>query len=228
LQSNLEDSQTQFASEVGAEARIDFVTWHGRPAVKKARIPKSYRSEELDARLRSRRTKEEARILHEAKLAGVSCPWIYFADLIKSEIVMEHIQGSTLRQILNNADQKGRIDGNKEKLFFRLGQMTSALHSKNIIHGDLTTKNVIVSIDLSKISIVDFGLSFVSQRLEDRAEDLHLLKQALLSTLDTRLARRLFSAFVEGYEKTISKTEFQKITGQITEIERRGRYAVVD
>jgi Kae1-associated kinase Bud32 len=221
---------TVFREQIGAEARIELVDWYGCQAIRKIRIQKDYRLEELDSRLRYRRTKEEVRILHEVKRAGVSSPLVYFADPISAEIVMEYIPGIVLKDLSLKFDQaKSRNERSGHlHIFFQLGQSVARMHSIDIIHGDLTTKNVIISPDLKNVSIVDFGLSYVSSRVEDRAEDIHLMKQALTSTLTPGSARICYENFLAGYKSGTSAKFFEKIGKQIAEIERRGRYAVVD
>lgn len=225
----VETKNANFQTVVGAEATIDLIDYYGRIAIKKARIRKEYRSLELDSKLRSRRTKEEAQILHVAKLAGLDSPAIYFVDPVKGVIIMEFLEGRTLKEIATTLETASN-SASKEtlNLFFRLGQSIQRLHSKDIIHGDLTTKNVIVSQERRRLAVVDFGLSFISQRIEDRAEDLHLMKQALTSTLSSKFAKRSYAGFLQGYSETLTTKSFEKIRNQISEIERRGRYAIVD
>src|SRR5947209_4739393 len=162
----------EFRPRLGAEALVELVNWDGCEAIRKVRIAKSYRDSELDRRLRSRRTKEEARILHLAKIAGVRGPDALFADPQKSEIIMSYIAGCHLKDIISALSGK-----EKRSIFERLGVFTGLLHGRNIIHGDLTTKNILLI--GKKLFLFDYGLSFCSERTEDRAEDLHLLKQAL-------------------------------------------------
>src|SRR5579862_5387486 len=157
-QENFEESE--FITQVGAEARIELVDWYGLPAIRKTRLPKKYRRSELDSKLRSRRTREEAMILYEAKCAGVDCPNVYFADPVQAQILMEFVKGPTLKE-LSVGSVRGDHTSNSEilNLFFRLGKQAFAMHSKNLIHGDLTTKNVIVSKDFRRLAMIDFGLS---------------------------------------------------------------------
>ena len=200
----------------GAEARIELVDWYGKPAIRKYRIPKPYRLEQLDRLLRSKRTKEEVEILYASKIAGANCPMVYFADPETSEIIMEYVQGPLLKNVSNN----------RKSFFLQVGRFAALLHSKGIIHGDLTTKNIIVPAE--KPFLIDFGLSFVSDRIEDRAEDLHLLKQALKSTEPLKKAKLEFEAALKGYGEIAGGKLTKSIRQQIAKIELRGRYAQVD
>ena len=202
--------------KIGAEARIELVDWNGKKAIRKQRVPKEYRDPKLDEILRARRTKQEAELIHAAKGLDVESPYIYFVSPVTSEIIMEYVEGTLLKD----------ADNSDNELYRRLGEYCASLHSGNIIHGDLTTKNVISS--GSRLVLIDFGLAFYSDRLEDKAEDIHLLKQALKSSCDTKSATRYYDSFIEGYFANQSKEYMKKMFEQITEIEARGRYARVD
>jgi TP53 regulating kinase-like protein len=212
----IEAEPANFSPIDGAEARIELVDWYGKPAIRKARMPKPYRIELLDRTIRSRRTKEEVEILHACKLAGVDCPQVHFADPISSEIIMEYIQGTVLKD----------FRGDTENVLRQVGSKTARLHLNRIIHGDLTTKNMIISGE--RVAFIDFGLSFFSDRIEDRAEDLHLLKQALKSSESTRKANSQFEEAMNGYLDIAGKKDTAAVKKQIAKIELRGRYAQVD
>src|SRR3989344_338537 len=83
-------------------------------------------------------------------------------------------EGKFLEDILD-----GLSISERNKICRQIGQEISKLHEQNIIHGDLTTSNMIYYKD--KIYFIDFGLSFFSHKIEDKAVDLHLLKKALQS-----------------------------------------------
>jgi TP53 regulating kinase and related kinases len=209
-------SAIEFSPVLGAEARLDLFDWYGKPAIRKSRIPKAYRIEQLDKILRTRRTKEEMEILHAAKLVGVDCPEVYFADPEASEIIMEFVPGLLLKEIYGSSDT----------VFRRVGQYSGRLHSKGIIHGDLTTKNMILSGE--RLVFIDFGLAFFSDRIEDRAEDLHLLKQVLKTETSLKKAMSNFEATLDGYTNIVGKNRASEVKSQIAKIELRGRYAQVD
>lgn len=113
-----------------------------------------------------------------------------------------------------------------EKVYGSLGTYAARLHEAKIIHGDLTTKNVIVSDD--GVYLLDFGLSFISDRVEDRAEDLHLLNQALRSAGTSRWAKSVFEIVLKAYEAGCSRDKSERVLNQLHDIELRGRYARVD
>jgi len=98
------------------------------------------------------------------------------------------------------------------------GTNIAYLHSTEIIHGDLTTSNAMVS--NGELYVIDFGLSFRSQRLEDKAVDIHLLKQVLNSS-HPEVAERAWQKFVEGYSEYEKSDE---VLEQLEDVEKRGRY----
>ena len=144
------------------------------------------------------------------------------------------------------------------------------LHDTDIIHGDLTTSNMILvekntasqindltvnlkdtiltniapkkNLPLNKSSakesggvdfkashprakgecifFIDFGLGFISHKFEDKAVDIHLLKQAL-EAKHFKHWETLYKEFLKGY-KTSKNSE--KTLTQLNKVEKRGRY----
>ena len=138
--------------------------------IKKIRVEKSYRHPLLDQKLRKLRTRSESKIMQ--KLAGViSVPNIKKVDEQKKEIDMEYIEGKKLSQTLEKLEYK--------KISKKIAIIITQLHAQNIIHGDLTTANMLYKKNNDTLYLIDFGLAFHSAKIEDKAVDLHLLKHAL-------------------------------------------------
>jgi len=194
----------------GAEADIYLVEWAGKTAVSKVRTPKPYRHKELDETIRKHRTIHEASFLSEAKSAGVSSPFVHFVDPVNAEIIMEFVQGDNARDVLS-AD-----------LCYEMGRYAALLHAGNIIHGDLTTSNFIAN---KKLMLLDFGLSYYSERTEDMATDVRLIKEVFTSAHIS--VKKAFPRFVEGYASVAGKKRADRILENVKEIEQRGRYARV-
>jgi len=201
----------------GAEAKI----FLNKDEVTKNRTPKSYRHPALDKQIRTRRTRSESKILIKAKAAKVNVPKVHQTN--KFDIQIEYIEGDRLSETLNDYDEKKQF-----KTMQQLGKQVALLHTNNIIHGDLTTSNVILQLPTtnyklpttkSKIYIIDFGLSFVSTKQEDKAVDLHLIKQAL-EAKHFQNHKDLFEAFKKGYKWE----ETEKILERLIVVEKRGRY----
>ena len=201
----------------GAEANLYLEDWHGSKVVKKRRVSKTYRLKVLDVKLRSYRTIHEAQIVHEAKRSGVPTPTIYLVDPKEYTIVMEYVSGKRLKEALEEASSDSR-----NRICQIAGSQIAMLHQQNIIHGDLTTSNMILT-DEDKIFFIDFGLSYYSIELEDFGVDLHLMKRALNSTHYLH-ADRCFENVVQGYSRVVGGKRTKDVVQKIREIERRGRY----
>ncbi|ASI98751.1 Kae1-associated kinase Bud32 [Thermococcus celer] len=209
----------------GAEAKIylaDFAEYFGadllpgeRIAVKH-RIPKRYRIEEIDLKLRKERTVREARILHRAKEFGVNCPYVYEVDMRNMKIAMEFIEGERLKELLERLPMGERLGLCRE-----IGRQVGRLHEAGIVHGDLTTSNMILRD--GRVYLIDFGLADFDATLEARGVDLHLLKRAMESTHYTWFERG-FEAVLEGYAEVRGDDVRKEIEEKIEEIESRGRY----
>jgi TP53 regulating kinase and related kinases len=202
-------SEKRLLIKKGAEANIYITKWYGKEAVVKTRLAKPYRHTSLDTQIRRRRSVNEAQMLSVAKIAGVRCPFVYFMDPVRCEIVMEFIAGRNAKEIMN------------AELSLEMGKYTGLLHSKNVVHGDLTTSNFIVS---STLVLLDFGLSFYSQRNEDKAVDVRLIKE-VFSSAHYPIYPSLFENFLTGYLEIMDEKRAKKILEKVSDIERRGRYA---
>lgn len=156
----------------------------------KRRIKKSYRLPLLDEKLRKQRTKKEFALLQKAsKLIPV--PNIIKIDEKTTEIEMEFIEGKKLSENLDSLP-------NKNEICIQIGKQIAKLHDNNIIHGDLTTSNMILSDKGNLLYFIDFGLSFISNKIEDKAVDLHLIKQAL-EAKHFSISSQCFNKILEGY-----------------------------
>jgi TP53 regulating kinase-like protein len=201
----------------GAEASLFLADWHGRRVVFKKRLPKKYRHEKLDLVIRNYRTVHEPQLMHDAKAAGVPTPTIFMVDVKNATIIMEFVEGQQVKQLLDS------LSGSKRhNLCVEIGKLIAKLHSCDVIHGDLTTSNMILSSD-GRIFLVDFGLGDKSVEIESRGVDLHLLKRALQST-HYQFAEECFVAVLEGYMSVLGADAGERILEKVMEIEKRGRY----
>ena len=194
----------------GAEADIYLSDWHGKKAISKVRAAKPYRHPALDFSVRRQRTVHEASLMSAAKAAGVPAPFVYFVDPDRAEIVMELVEGQIARDVLD------------ARLCRQMGRYAALLHSTNIIHGDLTTSNFITG---KSLVLLDFGLSYYSERAEDRAVDVRLIKEVFTSAHIT--LKGAFAIFVRGYASVAGGKGAKKVLENVREIEQRGRYARV-
>ncbi|MCL4325469.1 MAG: Kae1-associated serine/threonine protein kinase [Candidatus Thermoplasmatota archaeon] len=195
----------------GAEAVIIHGTWFGRDAIYKKRITKKYRVEQLDRKIRVSRMKHELKMIHNARLSGVTVPWIYDVDMFELTIVMEYINGKTLKEELEN---KNNAEHNLEELVKEIIKM----HSNKIAHGDLTTSNVIVS--NGKLVFIDFSLGTGRASIEELAVDIHMLKEVFLSAHEQY--RELLDKLLLEYATSWNYGE--EVIKKEIEISKRGRY----
>ncbi len=184
----------------GAEALISFY----KDDILKRRERKSYRIVELDERLIRERTRSEARLLVSARRDGVPTPVI--RDITRDTIRMECIRGILLKNSLNSENVR------------EAGRVTGLLHSSGIIHGDLTTSNMIMRKD--RCVFIDFGLASASDEVESRGVDIHIFFQTLESS--SSRVKELKEAFIEGYKETF--VDAGEVLEREHEIVLRGRY----
>jgi len=199
----------------GAEAVLYIDYFEGMKVLVKERIKKSYRLELLDKKLRAERTRREANLMREARKVSVNTPQIYHVDEENCKIIMEFIDGKRLKDILD-----GWSEEKIEKTFLEVGRCVGKMHSADIIHGDLTTSNILVKND--KIYFIDFGLGYFSKRIEDKGTDLNLFKEAIKAT-HPKLLNLCWQNIVIGYKETFK--DWEEVLKRVDEIERRARYA---
>lgn len=225
----------------GAES----VIYEDKDTIVKDRLKKGYRLREIDDELRKQRTRREANLLQKVPIPH---PKLIHSD-DKQKIVMEKINGKKLREVLDK----------KPELAKRIGELVAELHNHNIIHGDLTTSNMILrskksalfgtpegatpakspshqalkdvdagdgdahfssGADNQDIVFIDFGLSFHSDKVEDKAVDIHLFKQALDSK-HFKVYDKALEEFMKGYNKV---DKYEAIMQRLKQVELRGRY----
>jgi TP53 regulating kinase-like protein len=205
---------TQKLLQQGAEAKI--LLNERNNLIIKDRIKKSYRLRELDEKIRSQRARSEAKLLLKAS-SIIPCPAPFIQPSIKgsTKIKMPFIQGKKLSEHLDSFS----LEKQKE-ICEQIGKSVAKLHNADIIHGDLTTSNMIFVEKEGKIFFIDFGLGFISKKIEDRAVDIHLLKQAL-EAKHFKHWQNLFNSFIKGYKEN---KDSKKVLERLKAVEKRGRY----
>lgn len=179
----------------------------------KDRISKDYRIKEIDDRIRKLRTRSETRLLDRASKI-IKTPKLINSDDKSMKITMEYIDGIKLVNHIDEINEKER-----EKILNLIGNEVALLHNNNIIHGDLTTSNMILKND--DIYFIDFGLGFISDKDEDKAVDIRLFKQALDSKHYNH-SEKSFEYFLKGYKEKSNR--FNEIIKRLEKVESRGRY----
>ncbi|UTB33850.1 MAG: bifunctional N(6)-L-threonylcarbamoyladenine synthase/serine/threonine protein kinase [Methanobacterium sp. ERen5] len=199
--------------EKGAEANIYPGKWLDNDVIIKNRVSKSYRIPEIDLRLRKKRTKQEAKLLGESKRCGVKTPLVFDVDKKNFSIVMEKIDGQVVKEVLDHSDSS-----TLGKLCVEIGENLAKLHNCGIIHGDLTSSNLILSGE--SVYFLDFGLGTISDLVEDKGVDLLVFKKAI-SGVHNDISDECMINILKGYENA---HDFNAVTKKVAEIENRGRY----
>ena len=140
----------------------------------KERVKKGYRLPQIDEKIRKQRTRREVKMLSKAAGSGMNVPGVIFSD--PDKISMDFIEGGTIKDSLNDMDE-----GERTEICEKIGDAIAALHRNGMVHGDLTTSNMILKSEGKerKVYIIDFGLGKFSQKVEDQAVDMFLLYEAL-------------------------------------------------
>ncbi|KAJ8679121.1 hypothetical protein QAD02_014908 [Eretmocerus hayati] len=218
----------------GAEARLYKGIYLDRPVLIKERFEKKYRHPDLDSRLTKERIKAEVRAINKAKTAGVGTPAIYLVDFHRRSIFMQYIENAVTLKTFIDEHISGK-DGTKaitEHITSSLGKVIAKLHMKNMIHGDLTTSNILLknaddlvggsSKMIGQLVVIDFGLARVDSTAEDAAVDLYVLERSLLSA-HAELPE-LFGSIYKNYQKFYSnKSQMKEIINKYEDVKARGR-----
>jgi len=197
----------------GAEAILYKTERPEGVALVKDRVKKGYRLPELDERIRKQRTSMEARMLERARRAGVDTPRVWGAG--DGKITMEWIDGERVKDCLDGMPESGRME-----LYRLIGESVAKLHGAGLVHGDLTTSNMILK--AGRLYIIDFGLGKSSKKVEDQAVDLHLFYEAVRST-HFRLLDEAWENVLKHYR--LKYRIANEVLSQVDKIRTRRRYA---
>jgi bifunctional N6-L-threonylcarbamoyladenine synthase / protein kinase Bud32 len=190
----------------GAEAVVYLEEGHeGKKVLVKERVPKVYRHKEIDEMIRKERNRTEARLMSEARRSGVSTPIIY--DVEDFKLQMQYIEGVPIKYLIT------------PEISEKVGELVGKLHNSGIVHGDLTTSNLLLAGE--RLYLLDFGLAYFDKGLEARGVDVHVLFQTFESTHSAHEA--LMEAFKKGYQRTFIESE--GVLKRVEEIKKRARYA---
>ena len=202
----------------GAESDILEKSYLGEDAILKKRVPKSYRVKEIDTKIRKMRTKSESKLISDIKSCGVKSPVLFDVNLEDESILMEKIHGNLVKDIMDSLSSDDRFN-----LAKKIGYNIGLMHNKDIIHGDITSSNMMVD-DEGNFVFLDFGLGSYSDLVEDKATDLLVLKKSFQS-IDYEIANETFNwildGYIDSYDDDLNKN---MILNKIKEIESRGRY----
>ncbi len=193
----------------GAEANV-YLDGTNNSVVKR-RVQKTYRISEIDSKMRVHRTRREAKILK--KLEGL-CPLLLDVDERNGEIIMEHLEGPMVKEVVDDFSKDKRAE-----LMNSIGSIVGKMHTLDVAHADLTTSNMIYL--NGEVKLIDFGLSFVTDKIEHMAVDIHLFRQALESKHHMHY-EMLYDNFLKGYSSGNSNSS--EVFERLKKVEKRGRY----
>lgn len=182
----------------GAEAKV----YEENTIIIKERISKSYRIPEIDRKIIQQRTRKEIKILQKLQQIGVKAP--RFIKQEGSKIYMDKIEGSPVKNIIN--------EGNQNELLKNIGIIVSQMHNADVVHGDLTTLNFIVN---TEIYVIDFGLSTISRKDEDKAVDLYVFERALRCVHSDSYVQSFYDGYkIFGKPSVITRLEEVRLRGR--------------
>lgn len=204
--------------DMGAEAIIAKGVFLDIDAVIKWRFPKEHMPPELDKEFRRSRTAIEAKALLKSTAIGINVPIPLYADPDEGLLIMTYIDGQVLRDILNKLSEDNIICS----ICRTVGSYVAKLHENSIVHGDVTTGNILIEKGSGDVYLIDFGLANFIKRLEDQAIDVHIFFRSIESVHYEieGLAKR---CFIEGY-KDVRKNYVDRVLDMVTYIRRMGRY----
>lgn len=183
--------------------------------VAKYRPPKAYRHVDLDGPLRRRRTNAEARVLQRLRDSRIPCPALLAYDGGQGVIIMEHLDGLSLKQYAWDSVLDEVLD-----MFRALGELVSRMHALGIAHGDLTTSNAIVVKDDegAKVHLIDFGLSSLAATVESKAVDMYVLERSITSTHPKEA-----QPFIDAVFSTYTQGADSRVLSRLDQVRQRGR-----
>ncbi|GAB6033079.1 TP53 regulating kinase [Chamberlinius hualienensis] len=203
----------------GAEAKIYLGSFCSRQSIIKERFSKKYRHPTLDEILSKDRTKSEARMLVRCRMAGIKTPAVYFVDLNSNRLWLEYIKDSvTVKEYVEKSSEDSL-----NQLAETLGYILAKMHKCDVIHGDLTTSNILLCPPYNTVkcvTLIDFGLSHLDSSTEDKGVDLYVLKRAYISSHPTKAW--VFDKILESYAINY-QPHSKEIMKKYAEIELRGR-----
>ncbi|KAK1250546.1 hypothetical protein MKX08_010549 [Trichoderma sp. CBMAI-0020] len=221
----------------GAEGRLYKTTYlrSDTACALKYRPPKPWRHPVLDQRLNRHRILSEARILAKCRRDGLRVPSVYALDESAGWLMLEWIEGTPVRVNINhrlgNRTEGIEDDEQLKDLMRKIGTAVGKMHSIGIIHGDLTTSNMMLKPPSAgnqadgatglegEIVIIDLGLASGGVHDEDRAVDLYVLERAFGSTHPR--AECIFNEVLEAYQKSFKQAGVA--LKKLEEVRMRGR-----
>ncbi|KAG7092511.1 hypothetical protein E1B28_008862 [Marasmius oreades] len=208
------------------------LTSNSSPILLKHRFQKQYRHPTLDASLTRSRIAGEARTLLRCLRAGVNVPGIRMVDATNGVLGIQWIEGESVRKLLPGeaeGEDNEEVDLLQEygisidEIMNLVGTEIAKMHKADVIHGDLTTSNMMIrpiKSSQAELILIDFGLAFQSTLTEDKAVDLYVLERAFLSTHPD--SEPMFASVLAAYEQRMGN-DWAAIKSRLDDVRLRGR-----
>ncbi|CAO1636180.1 unnamed protein product [Sympodiomycopsis kandeliae] len=160
--SNVAPTLTTLSSDTGSAATTSKPLPLPKPILLKYRFPKHYRHPHLSQSITIQRTVSEVRALVRCARRGVNVPGVNLVDEKSGIIGLEWIEGQSVRELLGGGVEDDQVaedsaqtaseaseqaqlnDTEQEKLMSLIGYQLAKMHSADVIHGDLTTSNMMM------------------------------------------------------------------------------------
>ncbi len=163
---------------IGAEAEVASGLFLGRKSVQKRRIERNWRHPDLDRRLCKSRMSAEARILIRLHKIGIQVPKLRQVNLEGRTMILSKLPGHPVIDLLRENCETPDGDGWQNEMLFEIGIIVRKLHRNGVSHGDLSTNNIFWC-PSNGASLLDFGLSRITEDIEHYGIDLHILHEIL-------------------------------------------------
>ncbi|GAB2282346.1 hypothetical protein Dimus_016891 [Dionaea muscipula] len=206
-------------SEFMLYQRVFTSTFVGRKSIIKERFSKKYRHPTLDSKLTLKRLNAEARCMTKARRLGVCTPVLYSVDQVLHTLTFEYIDGPAVKDVLLEFGANGVVEERLDDIAAQIGYAIAKLHDGGLIHGDLTTSNMLIRDGSNQLVLIDFGLSFTSTLPEDKAVDLYVLERALLSMHSS--CGNVMDRVLAAYRK--SSKQWSSTLNKLAQVRQRGR-----
>ncbi|XP_014512454.1 TP53-regulating kinase [Vigna radiata var. radiata] len=203
----------------GAEARVFESSFVGKRCVVKERFSKKYRHPTLDSKLTLKRLNAEARCVTKARKLGVCTPVLYAVDPALHTLTFEYVEDPSVKDVFLEFGSRGLGEEGLDNIATQIGHAIGKLHDGGLVHGDLTTSNMLLKSGTNELVLIDFGLSFTSTLPEDKAVDLYVLERAILSMHSS--CGNVMDRILTAYRK--SSKQWSSTLNKLAQVRQRGR-----
>lgn len=80
----------------------------------------------------------------KARRLGVSTPILYFVDPVLHTLTFEYVEGPAVKDIFLDFGSNTVVEERMDDIAVQIGDAIGKLHDGGLIHGDLTTSNMLI------------------------------------------------------------------------------------